>query len=96
MKNYDLYRSVMEDLEHKLSRAASLSSLASPCGLLFGITDAGDLAHPSHHHPQPVVAREDLHGAAHGDALQADPVHLHQLISHSQSSLSCRHRWNSA
>lgn len=51
--------------------------VVSPCGLLLGVADAGDLTHAPHHHSQPVVARQDLHRAAHGDALQADPVDLH-------------------
>lgn len=67
-------------------------SLPSPCGVLLGIADAGDLAHSSHHHPQSVVARQDLHSAAHGDALQADAVHLHQLVAYSQPGVCCSRR----
>lgn len=67
-------------------------SLPSPCGVLLGIADAGDLAHSSHHHPQSVVARQDLHSAAHGDALQADAVHLHQLVADSQPGVCCSRR----
>lgn len=75
---------------------ATLLSLPSPCGLLLGVADARDLAHPSHHHPQSAVARKDLHGAAHGDALQADAVHLRQLVADAQSGACCVHRRPSA
>ena len=61
----------------------------SPGSLLLGVADAGHLADPSHHHPQPVVARQHLHSAAHGDALQADTVHLHQFIPYKQAGLLC-------
>lgn len=70
--------------------------MASPCGLLLGVADARDLSHPPHYHPQPVVSYKDLHSTAHGDALQADPIHLHQLITHKQASLCCTHHMEQA
>lgn len=71
-------------------------SSPSPRGLLLGVADAGDFAHSSHHHPQSVVACQDLHCAAHGDALQADAIHLHQLVSDGQPSMGYSHRRLSA
>lgn len=63
----------------------------SPGGLLLGVVDAGHFAHAPHHHPQPVVAGQHLDGAAHGDALQTDSIHLHQFIAHKQTRLLCEH-----
>lgn len=61
--------------------------LSLPGSLLFGVANPGDFPDAPHHHPQPVVACQDLHGAAHGDALQADAVHLHQLVADQQAGL---------
>lgn len=61
----------------------------SPGSLFLGVADAGDFANTSHHHPQPVVACQDLHSAAHRDALQADTIHLHQFITYTQARFLC-------
>lgn len=71
---------------------SSFGFLSSPGRLLLGVADAGDFADAPHHHPQPVVARQHLDGAAHGDALQADAVHLHQFVTYQQASLLCEGR----
>ena len=66
-----------------------LTRVSSPGSLLLGVANTGDFTDAPHHHPQPVVARQDLDGAAHGDALQADAVHLHQFVTYQQARLLC-------
>lgn len=61
----------------------------SPCGLLLGEFDARHTAHAPHHHVEPAAACQHLHSAAHGGALQAQPIHLRDLVPHAQASLLC-------
>lgn len=61
--------------------------MLSPGGLLLGVADARDFPHTSHHHPEAVVSSQDLDCTAHGDGLQADAVHLHQLVPDTQACL---------
>lgn len=61
----------------------------SPRGLLFGEFDARHSAHAPHHHVQAAAASQHLHGAAHGGALQAQPIHLRDLVPHAQAGPLC-------
>lgn len=58
----------------------------SPCGLLLGELDARHTAHAPHHHVQAAAAGQQPHGTAHGGALQTQPVHLRDLVPHTQAS----------
>lgn len=61
----------------------------SPCGLLLGEPDARHSAHASHCQVQTAAACEHFHGAAHGGAFQAQPIHLRDLVPHAQASPLC-------
>lgn len=71
------------------SATGRAGQVLSPCGLLLGEFDAWHTAHAPHHHVQAAAACQDLHSTAHCGALQAQPVHLRDLVPHTQASTLC-------
>lgn len=84
-----------QQLETEIIHFRDLSKCeSSPGSLLLGIADAGDFPNSPHYHPQPVISCQDFNSAAHGDALQADAIHLHQLVTYLQARLLCQQAQN--
>lgn len=72
--------------------AFAVLAWAMPCSprrLLLGELDAWHTTHPPDHHAEAVVTSEDLDGAAHGDVLQANAVHLCDLVTNTEPGLLC-------